>query len=100
MLENIGYIEYFEEEMDDREWGTSTSASCCLRLLAQLLKGKVLGPVTEYAGNRISENSSDKDKYVGLICLGAIIEGPPAHEIASMFKAAIDLLLNLLTDGN
>ena len=100
ILDNIGFIQYFDDDMDDKQWGASTSASCCLRLIAHLLKGDVLDKVTSYAGAKINKDCSSKEKYVGLICLGAIIEGPKEMDITNTFSNAIDLLLDLLTDSN
>ena len=51
-MPKVGDLEYFGDDMSDHEWGTSTSAACCLKIMAYLMRDEILDPVIEYAGQR------------------------------------------------
>jgi len=82
--------------MVDSEWGVSTSAACCLRIMATLLWDEIVDPVINYAGSKISEDNNPKDIYVGLLSLGTIVVGPSTDFISQKYSLAIDVLLKLL----
>lgn len=84
------------DDIYDTEWGVSTSASCCIRNIAELIGNDIVGPILEYAGDRILETNPPQTIYVGLISLGAIVVGPNPQFLTDKVRAAIDLLLNLL----
>jgi len=48
---------------------------CCLRSLAQLMKNDILDPIIDYAGPLLA-SKDDKEVYIGLMSLGAILMGP------------------------
>ena len=45
------------DDINDTEWGVSTSASCCIRNIAELIGNDIVGPILEYAGERILETN-------------------------------------------
>lgn len=93
----VGDLEYFDEDMNDHEWGTSTSAACCLKILASLMKDEIVDPIINKAGGYTTD-SDPKIRYIGLMILGAIVEGPSSRCIATKFEPALEVLFDLLDD--
>ncbi len=81
ILSCIGHFEFYED-MNDRDWGTSTSAASCLKILASLMKDDIVDPILDFAGPKIV-NNNPKEVYVGLLTLGTIVEGPKKEFIGS-----------------
>ena len=98
-MPKVGDLEYFGDDMSDHEWGTSTSAACCLKIMAYLMRDEILDPVIEYAGQLIVSDSP-QDRYVGLLTLGAVIDGPHSDAINKKFTPALSVLFQLLDDNH
>ena len=96
-MPKVGDLEYFGEDMSDHEWGTSTSAACCLKIMAYLMKDEILDPVIDHAGG-LTVSDSPQDRYVGLLTLGAVIDGPSKNAIRDKFRPALEVLFQLLDD--
>lgn len=94
----MGELEFFEE-MNDHEWGVSTSAACGLKSMATLMKDDILEPVIQSQGANLT-SSNPKDIYVGLLSLGSIIDGPSSAHLVDKFSGAMSILLDLLTHPN
>ena len=90
----------FHDDINDTEWGVSTSASCCIRNMAELLENDIVSPILDYAGEWILDTNTPQVIFTGLLSLGAIIIGPDPQFLTEKFKAATDLLLNLLRHSN
>lgn len=87
-----------EEEDDSDTWNTSTAAGCCLHLMAQNVGDLIIQDVISFVENKISQGSSWKDKYFGLLALGAILEGPSKQSLINVLAPAMDVILELYTD--
>jgi len=68
--------------------------------MAQILKDDIIEPVTIFAGNKISNENSWKDKYIGLLSLGAILDGPSKEKLMSILSTAIEPIMGLYTDNS
>lgn len=86
----------FHEDLLDDQWGVASSAASCLRVCAQLMRNDIVDPIVNYAGGEIQFDNDPKKIYVGLVTLGAIMNGPDSNFIYSKYKDALELLLSLL----
>lgn len=91
---NIGNEDLDEEQ----EWGTSVSAGCCLSLVSQVVKDKVVAPITEFVAANIDQSKSWECKYSGILALGAILEGPSSTHLQQTLEPAVPILLDLIDD--
>ena len=47
---------------DEEQWGSSVAAGCCLNLVSQVVKDRIVHPVAEFAAENLDKNSWEK-KY-------------------------------------
>lgn len=66
----------FEDGEDGDEWGTHVAAWYCLQRLSVLLKDDVIEKTVAFAAPNIQDMSVWQRRYVGLMALGSIAEGP------------------------
>lgn len=85
--------------MNDSEWGVGTSASCCLRAIAQLMKNDILELMIEYAGPYLV-SIQPKDIYIGIMSLGAVLQGPDENCIKDRFQQAMSTIIDLLGNNS
>ena len=91
---NIGNEEWDEEQ----EWGTSTAAGCCLSLVSQVVKDKVVAPITNFVAENIRITDNWEKRYCGIVALGAILEGPNKANLQEVLNPAVPMLLDLIDD--
>jgi importin subunit beta-1 len=89
-----------EEDEDSDTWNRSTAAGCCLHLLANNVGDQIIQNVISFVETKISPNASWKDKYFGLLALGAILEGPSRDSILQVLNPAMEIILNLYQDDS
>jgi len=87
-----------EEADEDQEWGSSVAAGCCLSLISQVVGDRVVSPITLFAADNITNESSWQKRYCGVVALGAILEGPTKENLHQILPDAIPLLMKLIDD--
>lgn len=87
-----------DEDDESDTWNRSTAAGCCLHLMAQNVGDEIIQDVISFVENKISHNSSWKDKYFGLLALGAILDGPSKESIMTVLAPAMSTILTLYSD--
>ena len=88
-----------DEDDESDSWNRSTASGCCLSLMANILGDDIIEPVTTFASEKIGNAASWKDKYLGLLSLGAILEGPSKDNLMNVLSSsAMETILNLYTD--
>ena len=87
-----------EDVDEDQEWGTSVAAGCCLSLTSKVVGNKIVTPITQFVAENIEANQPWRNKYFGIIALGAILEGPEKGYLQNILDPAIPLLLILIDD--
>lgn len=87
-----------EEEDDSDTWNRSTAAGCCLHLMAQNVGDEIIQDVISFVESKIGEGASWKDKYFGLLALGAILEGPSKQSLINVLAPAMGIILTLYAD--
>lgn len=87
-----------EEDDDSDTWNRSTAAGCCLHLMAQNVGDEIIQDVLSFVEAKIGDNASWKDKYFGLLALGAILEGPSKESIVNVLSPAMAIILQLYAD--
>lgn len=86
---------YVDEDDESDNWNRSTASGCCLSLMAQILGDDIIEPVINFAGKKISETVEWKDKYLGLLALGAILEGPTKEKLMEILSPAMNTIIEL-----
>lgn len=86
------------EEDDSDTWNKSTAAGCCLHLMAQDVGDEIITDVLDFVSEKIQQDHSWRDKYFGLLALGAILEGPSKDSLINILTPAMDRLLMLFDD--
>ena len=97
MLTLLNSCDIYEDDDTDL-WNTSTAAGCCLHLMAQNVGDQIIKIVIDFVENKIGGSAEWKDKYFGLIALGAILEGPSKEKIIEVLAPAMDTILGLYDD--
>jgi importin subunit beta-1 len=87
-----------DEDDDTDTWNTSTAAGCCLNLMAQNVGDQIIESVIQFVENKIGGDAGWKDKYFGLIALGAILEGPSKDKLINVLAPAMSVILTLYSD--
>ena len=59
---------------------------------------QIIQEVIEFVESKIGENAGWKDKYFGLLALGAILEGPSKNKLINVLEPAMGIILNLYND--
>lgn len=88
-----------EDVDEDQEWGTSVAAGCCLSLISRVVEDKIVEPITNFVAANIDSEMWWKNKYVGLVALGAILEGPSKEYLQEILTPAVPKLLDLIDDS-
>lgn len=94
VLKCIAESEVYEDDESD-SWNKSTASGCCLSLMAQILGDDIIEPVTVFAGQKITNSTEWKDKYLGLLALGAILEGPTKEKLKEVVGPAMGQIIEL-----
>jgi len=87
-----------DEDDDSDTWNRSTAAGCCLHLMAQNVGDPIIQDVISFVEKKIGTSSNWKDKYFGLLALGAILEGPSKESLANVLSPAMGAILSLFED--
>ena len=87
-----------DEDDDTDTWNTSTAAGCCLHLMAQNVGDQIIENVIQFVESKIGSSAGWKDKYFGLIALGAILEGPSKEKLIHVLSPAMGPILELYHD--
>lgn len=87
-----------DEDDDTDTWNTSTAAGWCLHLISQNVGDKIVESVIGFVAQKIGEGAGWKDKYFGLLALGAILEGPSKEQIKQVLSPAMTAILALYSD--
>ena len=87
-----------EEDDDSDTWNKSTAAGCWLHLMAQDVGDEIILDVLEFVSGKIQQDHSWRDKYFGLLALGAILEGPSKDSLVNILTPAMNTLLLLFED--
>ncbi len=87
-----------DEDDESDHWNRSTASGCCLSLMAQILGDDIIQPVIEFAEGKISNPTEWRDKYLGLLALGAILEGPTKEKLNEILGPAMQAIIGLFTD--
>mmetsp|Transcript_40868 Transcript_40868/g.46902 ORF Transcript_40868/g.46902 Transcript_40868/m.46902 type:complete len:115 (+) Transcript_40868:1006-1350(+) len=66
--------------------------------MAQNIGNEIISDVLEFVSMKIKEGCTWKDKYTGLLALGAILEGPSQENIKTVLTPAVVKLLELFDD--
>ena len=89
-----------DEDDEADYWNTSTAAGCCLHLMSQNVGDQIIGNVISFVETKIGDNAGWKDKYFGLLALGAILEGPSKMQLIEVLQPAMGVILDLYNDGS
>lgn len=92
-------IDFDEDDDDEDEWGHAHSATCCLKIMAQLIGNEIQDPVVKYVAMHIQEQDWKK-KYAALMALGSITEGPDKKQFANVIVLSLQQLMAMFDDQN
>ncbi len=82
---------------DNNDWNISVAASCCLNLVANIVKDAIAEPVLAY----VSENIGSADwkcRDAALLSFAAILKGPQRTTLNNLVQQALDTLIAMLKD--
>ena len=70
----------YEQDLDDEdhEWSLSLASGCFLEHMTLVMKDAIIEPVLQFIQPKIS-SSNPVNKFIGMVALGAIIEGPDTN---------------------
>jgi|JI10StandDraft_1071094.scaffolds.fasta_scaffold157199_3 hypothetical protein len=66
--------------------------------MAQDVGDEIITDVLDFVSEKIQQDHSWRDKYFGLLALGAILEGPSKDSLINILTPAMDRLLMLFDD--
>lgn len=95
LMQKIGDdIEDFEDD-----WGVALFSGCLIKEFAKVLKNEIVQPVIIFASDSIQKENW-KQKYTGLVALGAILEGPEKIQLINIIQSGIPKLIGMIYDPN
>ena len=97
ILKNLLSIQEDEEAFDSETFDAAQSAALCLSKLSVALGEEIIGPIMKFSQTQISQ-ATWKDKYVGLLSLGAILECNNEEFFKREIGSHIEALMSLLQD--
>ena len=51
---------FYNENDDEPQWGSSVAAGCCLNLISQVLQDRVVEPITEFIARNLTKKNCEK----------------------------------------
>lgn len=66
--------------------------------MAQSVGDDIVESVIQFVESKIGASASWKDKYFGLLALGAILEGPSKETLINVLSPAMSIILTLYAD--
>lgn len=66
--------------------------------MAQNVGDQIINHVIQFVEAKIGGDAGWRDKYFGLLALGAILEGPSKEQLLSVLAPAMGIILNLYSD--
>ena len=87
------------EDFDIKTYTPSAAAALLLKVMAQDVGKPILEPVIQFAGEWLTPDVDWRQKYAGLIALGAILELEEPEFFMKILNQALEALVNLMTDN-
>ncbi len=95
---NIQQVEGGPEDFDIKTYTPSAAAALLLKVMALDVGKPILEPVIQFAGERLTPDVDWRQKYAGLIALGAVLELEEPEFFTKILNQALEALVGLMTD--